>query len=132
MSRPMAAASRCANRHARMDPRLLSAYNDELAYLRTSAVDFASEHEGAAGRLGLNTPTDPDPYVERLLEGVAFLGARVQLKLQDQFPDFTKALLQSIQPQYLAPMPSICIAAFEPNEGDPALIRGCAIPRLTA
>ncbi len=115
-----------------MDPRLLSAYNDELTYLREASREFAAEHEAVAGRLGLNTPSDPDPYVERLLEGVAFLSARVQLKLQDQFPDFTKALLQAIQPQYLAPTPSICIAAFEPHEGDPALIQGCAIPRLTA
>ena len=114
-----------------MDPRLLSAYNDELIYLRESAREFAAEHEAVAGRLGLNTPADPDPYVERLLEGVAFLGARVQLKLQDQFPDFTKALLQAIQPQYLAPTPSICVAAFEPKDGDPALIKGCAVPRLT-
>lgn len=115
-----------------MDPRLLSAYNEELTYLREASREFAAEHEAVAGRLGLNTPTDPDPYVERLLEGVAFLGARVQLKLQDRFPDFTKALLQAIQPQYLAPTPSICIAAFEPHEGDPALVQGCAVPRLTA
>lgn len=115
-----------------MDPRLLSAYNDELAYLREAAGEFAAEHEAVAGRLGLDAPTDPDPYVERLLEGVAFLGARVQLKLQDQFPDFTKALLQAVQPQYLAPTPSICVAAFEPAEGDPALVTGCAVPRWTA
>ncbi|RZL79078.1 MAG: hypothetical protein EOP66_07480, partial [Sphingomonas sp.] len=59
-----------------MDPRLLRFYNDELAYLREEAVAFGQEHEAVAGRLGLKTPTDPDPYVERLLEGVAFLGAR--------------------------------------------------------
>ena len=58
-----------------MDPRLLRAYNDELAYLRESAREFGEEHEAVAGRLGLKTPTDPDPYVERLLEGVAFLAA---------------------------------------------------------
>ena len=64
-----------------MDPRLLSFYNDELAYLREGAREFGEEHETVAPRLGLKTPTDPDPYVERLLEGVAFLGARVQLKI---------------------------------------------------
>ena len=84
-----------------MDPRLLRAYNEELAYLRETAREFGEEHETVAGRLGLKTPTDPDPYVERLLEGVAFLGARVQLKLRDQFPDFTQHLLTAIQPHYL-------------------------------
>ena len=114
-----------------MDPRLLRAYNEELAYLRETAREFGEEYENVAGRLGLKTPTDPDPYVERLLEGVAFLGARVKLKLQDQFPDFTQHLLQAIQPHYLAPTPSICVAAFEPQEGDQAIAKGFKIPRLS-
>jgi type VI secretion system protein ImpG len=79
-------------------------------------------------RLGLKTPNDPDPYVERLLEGVAFLGARVQLKLHDQFPEFTQHLLAAIQPHYLAPMPSICVAGFEPKEATRAA-DGYEVPR---
>ena len=114
-----------------MDPRLLRAYNEELAYLRETAREFGEEHEAVAGRLGLKTPTDPDPYVERLLEGVAFLSARVQLKQQDQYPEFTQHLLQAIQPHYLAPTPSICVAAFEPKEGDPVLVKGFKVPRGT-
>lgn len=114
-----------------MDPRLLSIYNEELAYLRESAREFGEEHETVAARLGLKTPSDPDPYVERLLEGVAFLGARVQLKIRDQYPEFTQHLLHAVQPHYLAPTPSMCIAAFEPTEGDPALVRGHMVPRGT-
>ena len=114
-----------------MDPRLLRYYNDELGYLREAAREFGEEYETVAGRLGLKTPTDPDPYVERLLEGVAFLGARVQLKIADQYPEFTQHLLHAIQPHYLAPMPSICIAGFEPKEGDPVLIKGHKVPRGT-
>lgn len=115
-----------------MDPRLLRYYNDELTYLREAAREFGEEHEGVAGRLGLKTPTDPDPYVERLLEGVAFLGARVQLKLADQYPQFTHHLLQAIQPHYLAPMPSICVVGFEPREGEQILQKGYRVPRGTA
>ena len=114
-----------------MDPRLLRFYNDELGYLRETAREFGEEHETVASRLGLKTPTDPDPYVERLLEGVAFLGARVQLKLADQYPEFTQHLLHAIQPHYLAPTPSICIAAFEPKDGDQQLIEGQLVPRST-
>ncbi|MDP3908211.1 type VI secretion system baseplate subunit TssF [Novosphingobium sp.] len=114
-----------------MDPRLLHAYNDELTYLREAAREFGEEHEEVAARLGLKTPTDPDPYVERLLEGVAFLAARVSLKQQDQYPEFTQHLLQAVQPHYLAPTPSICIAGFEPQDGDPALATGIAVPRGT-
>ncbi len=115
-----------------MDPRLLSVYNDELAYLRESAREFGEEHETVAGRLGLKTPTDPDPYVERLLEGVAFLSARVQLKMSDQYPEFTQHLLHAIQPHYLAPTPSICVAGFAPKDGDPVLIKGHVVARGTA
>lgn len=114
-----------------MDPRLLDAYEAELAYLRETAREFGEENDAVAARLGLKTPNDPDPYVERLLEGVAFLAARVNLKQQDQFPEFTQHLLQAIQPHYLAPTPSICIAGFEPQDGDPALASGLNVPRGT-
>ncbi len=114
-----------------MDPRLLRVYNEELTYLRETAREFGEENENVAGRLGLMTPSDTDPYVERLLEGVAFLSARVQLKLQDQFPDFTQHLLHAIQPHYLAPTPSICVAALEPRDGDSGLAKGHKVPRLT-
>lgn len=114
-----------------MDPRLLRFYNEELTYLRESAREFGEEHETVAARLGLKTPNDPDPYVERLLEGVAFLSARVQLKLSDQYPEFTQHLLSAVQPHYLAPVPSICIAGFEPKEGDPLLAEGYCVPRQT-
>ncbi len=114
-----------------IDPRLLRYYNDELAYLREEARAFGTEHEAVAGRLGLKTPTDPDPYVERLLEGVAYLGARVQLKIADQYPEFTHHLLHAIQPHYLAPTPSMCIAGFAPKDGDPILTKGHVVPRGT-
>lgn len=114
-----------------MDPRLLRFYNEELTYLRESAREFGEEHETVAARLGLKTPNDPDPYVERLLEGVAYLSARVQLKLSDQYPEFTQHLLAAVQPHYLAPVPSICIAGFEPKEGDPLLAEGYDVARGT-
>lgn len=114
-----------------MDPRLLDLYNEELDYLIKSAREFGEEHHSVAGRLGLGAPSDPDPYVERLLEGVAFLSARVQLKQRDQYLEFTQHLLQAIQPHYLGPMPSICIARMEPSEGDPALVRGHRVTKGT-
>ncbi|HEX8570890.1 MAG TPA: type VI secretion system baseplate subunit TssF [Caulobacteraceae bacterium] len=114
-----------------MDPRLLRAYNEELAYLRETSREFGAEHDVVAGYLGLKTPNDPDPYVERLLEGVAFLAARVKLKLTDQFPEFTQHLLQAIQPNYLSPTPSMCVVAMEPTLTDEALATGMRVPRLT-
>lgn len=114
-----------------MDPRLLQTYNDELVYLREAAREFGEEHGAVAGRLGLQSPAEVDPHVERLLEGVAFLGARVQLKLRDQFPDFTQHLLHALQPNYLAPTPSMGVVAFEPRENDGGLAAGVSLPRHT-
>jgi type VI secretion system VasI/ImpG family protein len=115
-----------------MDPRLLRAYNEELAYLRETSREFGAEYDQVAAYLGLKTPDDPDPYVERLLEGVAFLGARVKLKLQDQYPEFTAHLLNAIQPNYLAPTPSMCVVQLEPQPGEQALVEGPVAPRGSA
>src|ERR1700761_779804 len=112
-----------------MDPRLLRAYNEELAYLRESGREFGLENEVVAGYLGLKTPNNPDPYVERLMEGVAFLAARVNLKITDQFPEFTQHLLQAIQPNYLSPTPSMCVVEMKPIEEDDAMARGVPVSR---
>jgi len=111
-----------------VNPDLLRAYDLELAYLRETAREFGEEHE-AASHLGPKFPDAPDPYVERLLEGVAFLSARVRLKLDDQFPDFTQHLLQAIQPNYVAPTPSMAIVAFQPDDADAGLANGELVPR---
>ncbi len=69
-----------------MDPLLLKYYNRELQYMREMGGEFAEEFPKIAGRLGLNAFECADPYVERLLEGFAFLAARVQLKVDAEFP----------------------------------------------
>ncbi len=50
-----------------------------------------------------------DPHVERLLEAFAFLAARVHLKIDDEFPEITEALLSIFYPHYMRPMPSMSI-----------------------
>lgn len=64
-----------------MNPRLLELYNQELQHIRDGAAEFAREYPKIASRLSLSGLECTDPYVERLLEGFAWLTARVQLKL---------------------------------------------------
>ena len=78
-----------------MNRRLLSYYNRELSYLRELGGEFARQFPKIAGRLGLDSFECADPYVERLLEGFAFLAARVQLKIDAEFPRFTENLLRN-------------------------------------
>src|SRR5690348_18143003 len=56
--------------------------------------EFAAEFPKIAGRLGLDGFECADPYVERLIEGFAFLAARVRLKVDAEFPRFTRHMLQ--------------------------------------
>ena len=112
-----------------MDPRLLKYYGRELQYIREMGAEFAREFPKIAGRLGLETFECADPYVERLLEGFAFLAARVQLKMDAEFPRFTQHLLEVVYPHYLAPTPSMAVVQLQPNLGEGSLAEGYRIPR---
>jgi type VI secretion system protein ImpG len=114
-----------------MDPRLLQYYNLELQHLREMGAEFAAQFPKIAARLGMSGLEVADPYVERLLEGVGFLAARVQLKLDAEFPRFTQALLEIVYPHYLAPTPSMLVAQLKPDAGEPNLARGITVPRGT-
>jgi type VI secretion system protein ImpG len=82
-------------------------YNRELAYLRKLASDFAGQYPKVAGRLRLSGEAADDPHVERLLQGFAFIAARIHRKLDDDFPELTQGLLEVLYPHYLAPIPSL-------------------------
>jgi type VI secretion system protein ImpG len=112
-----------------MDPRLLQYYNIELQHLREMGAEFAEQFPKIAARLGMNGLEVSDPYVERLLEGVGFLAARVHLKLDAEFPRFTQALLETVYPHYLAPTPSMVVAQFTPDPNEPGLATGVTVPR---
>ena len=115
-----------------MDPRILRYYNRELQHVREMGAEFAREYPKIAGRLGLEGIECADPYVERLLEGFAYLSARAQLKVDAEFPTFTQHLLQVVYPHYLAPTPSMAIVQFQPDLNEAGLAQGYTIPRHTA
>jgi type VI secretion system protein ImpG len=114
-----------------MDPRLLQYYGRELNYVRELGAEFAREFPKIAGRLGLDTFECSDPYVERLLEGFAFMAARVHLKLDDEFPRFTQHLLEIVYPHYLAPTPSLAVVQMNPTLTEGSLAQGFKVPRGT-
>lgn len=115
-----------------MNPRLLELYNQELQHVRDSAAEFAREYPKIASRLSLDGMECADPYVERLLEGFAWLAARVQLKLDAEYPTFTHNLLEIAYPHYLAPTPSMTVVQMQPDAQGSALATGFTLPRGTA
>ena len=112
-----------------MDPRLLSLYEQELRYFRESTEEFARSFPKIAARLGIEGREVADPYVERLIEATAFLAARVNLKLDAEYPRFTGHLLDIVYPHFLAPTPSMGICAFAPAPDDANLALGPTLPR---
>ncbi len=115
-----------------MDPRLLEFYNRELLYIREMGGEFSRDFPKIAGRLGLDGFECADPYVERLLEGFAFLAARVHLKLDDEFPKFTDHLLEMVYPHYLCPTPSMAVVQFEADPAQGKLEDGFTLERGTS
>ncbi len=99
-----------------MADELLPYYEKELAYIRQMGSAFANEHPKIAGRLGINAETIEDPHVSRLIEGFAYLNARIQHKLDDDFPELSDALLEVLFPHYQRPIPSMSIVQFVADE----------------
>ena len=112
-----------------MNREFLDLYNRELQLLNEQAREFADTYPGIAERLGGILEDRVDPLIGGLLEGAAFLAARVQLKLKHEFPEFTNNLLEQLVPHYLAPTPSAILVKAMPVFGDRALREGYAIAR---
>ena len=107
---------------------LLLYYERELNFLRQMATGFAERYPKIASRLVLEPDKCEDPHVERMLEGFAFLAARVHLKIDDEFPELTEALLAIVYPQFIQPIPSMSIAEFELDPTKGKLDKGLHVP----
>lgn len=112
-----------------MHREFVDLYNRELALFYEHAEQFAQEYPGIADRLGGMTRDRSDPMFSALVQGTAFLAARVQLKIKHEFPEFTNNLIEQLLPGFLAPTPSAMLAKVEPVFGDPALREGRTIRR---
>lgn len=87
-------------------------FESELAYLRERGAEFASGPYQAAARL-LDRGGDPD--VERMLEGFAFLTARIRERLEDAVPELVENLVELFLPHMLRPLPATSIVQFTTN-----------------
>ena len=112
-----------------MSDELLPYYNRELAFMRRLGAEFAAAHPKIAGRLQLGPDAAQDPHVERLIEAFALLNARTRLKLEDDFPELTDALLDVLYPHYLRPVPSMAVVEFLPDRAETELAAGYTIAR---
>ncbi|MGN1281795.1 MAG: type VI secretion system baseplate subunit TssF [Succinivibrio sp.] len=92
-----------------MSKDFLDYYSDNLSFIRKLGAEFAKEYPKIASRLDINSLECQDPFIERLLEGTAFLSARVEKKLDDGNDRFLESIILSLAPDVLSPIPSVCI-----------------------
>ncbi|WP_064117636.1 type VI secretion system baseplate subunit TssF [Pseudomonas fluorescens] len=114
-----------------IDAQLLDYYQRELTWLRHAGSQFAERYPKVARRLELSPGECPDPHVERLLEGFALLAARLQRRLDDDYAEFSDALLEQLYPLAMRPLPSCAIVQFEPDPSKGNLDAGYPLPRDT-
>jgi len=108
---------------------LLAHYESELSFLRKLGAEFADRYPNVASHLVLGPNGSEDPHVERLVESFAFLAARIHLKLEDDFPEITEALLNVLYPHFLRPIPSMSVVEFNVDPEQGKLTTNVRIPR---
>lgn len=89
-------------------------YQGELAFFRAMGKAYAEANPGTAGLLA---ERGNDPDVERLLEGCAFLAARVRERIEDSIPEMVHDLAELLLPHYLRSVPASTIVEFTPVQG---------------
>jgi len=91
----------------------LGYYERELSYLRHLGAEFGKRYPMVASRLKLDPSQCDDPHVERMLESFAFIAARLHLRMDDEFPEITSAMLGELYPYFLQPLPSVSLVEFQ-------------------
>ncbi|MHA6686761.1 type VI secretion system baseplate subunit TssF [Mesorhizobium sp. A556] len=114
-----------------MDRAFLEYYEEELTHIRALASEFADMHPAVARNLSLDTAPCPDPYVERLLDGVAFLAARTRMKVDAEGSRFSRAVLDVLYPDLVAPTPATAMAVLKPGKQVQTMNAGHVVARGT-
>lgn len=112
-----------------MDRAFLSYYEDELSHIRDQAAEFAALNPTVARNLSLDTVPCPDPYVERLLEGVAFLAARTRAKVDSESTRYVRNLLDALYPDLTAPAPAMTITQLTPGPQVETMLSGHVVEK---
>lgn len=94
---------------------LIAYYQRELDYLKRNAGAFAEAYPRYAARLKISRDAIEDPHVSRLVESVAFLNGRLRHKLDEEYSELSDALLLTLYPHLIQPLPSLMVVKLEPG-----------------
>ncbi|MBJ7310781.1 type VI secretion system baseplate subunit TssF [Rugamonas sp. CCM 8940] len=106
-------------------------YERELALMRRDFHGFAERYPAVAAALLIADESSKDPQVERLIQSFALLAARIAKRLDDDYPQLSDALLESLHPDYLRSCPSSSILQVDLAAARKLPELPCRIPRGT-
>jgi len=115
----------------RAEEELLGYYLQELEYLHGQGSSFARAYPKIAARLDLTEEGSRDPHVERLIQAVAYLTARLHRTVDQDAPEVAEALLETLYPGFLAPLPSASVVELRHDPAQGKLRAGHLVPAGT-
>ena len=107
-----------------IDRDLLNAYVGELEALRVHGGELAQSYPDVAARLDIGPRRSRDPHVERLIESAAFIAARLKMHVENQSAELPTALLATLAPTLLEPVPAMAIAELRGGSEAQRIPRG--------
>lgn len=103
-------------------------FQREMRALAEEGASFAADFPEAARMLDRAGVEDRDPYVERILEGTAFLMARIRQEMDSDGDPLAEQILEQMAPDLVQPLPSVVVMEFALR---PEAAEGTSLPAGT-
>lgn len=110
-------------------PRLKMWFEQELASLRSEAVEFGAAFPAIAKTLELSGGRSADPHVELLMQSFAWLAGRLRYQLEVDQAVLPNALLGLLYPHLEAPLPSMLVGEIEVRADGANFAHGARLER---
>ncbi|VAL43562.1 type VI secretion protein [Enterobacter kobei] len=111
--------------------KLLEYYSKELNTLKHYGIMFSKKFPDIAKRLGFIDGKSEDPHVERLVESFALLTAQLQQRIDEDLPELSLGVLETLMPQAVRPIPSVTVVQCHDNPGASVRQKVLMVPRHT-
>ncbi len=95
----------------------------EVSLLKEELVEFSRKNPELMPFIGEGSGELVDPFVSQLFEGVAFLSAKINARLDEEFSDFSRQALSHLFPYFQSVTPSIAVFQLHPDFSSPELFR---------
>jgi type VI secretion system protein ImpG len=95
---------------------LIEYYHRELNFLRKQCRGVRRSLPQDSLAPSADAGVDRGSACRRLIEAVAFMNARLRHKIDDEFPELSDALLLTLYPHLIQPLPSLMVVRLEPGQ----------------